>query len=135
MGNRKRLSKIKNKYFKYSNIITKYFFKKIRISSRKIRLLNLLIKNKNIITALNILKYNNKKSSKIVIKSILTCLSFYTNISNFNYKNIYINSLQINSGKEYKRFIPISHGKSNIIRKKTSILKISLLYKKKKNES
>ncbi|XBT18642.1 MAG: uL22 family ribosomal protein [Candidatus Shikimatogenerans sp. Tcar] len=131
MGKRKRLSKIC--IVKYSNIITKIHLKKIRISPRKIRKLYILIKNKNIITVLNILKFNNKKFSKILIKTILACLSYKKyNINKINYKNIYINLFQVNQGGEYKRFNPVSRGKSNIIRKKISNIKLSLVYK---NES
>ncbi|XBT18147.1 MAG: uL22 family ribosomal protein [Candidatus Shikimatogenerans sp. Tser] len=130
MGKRKRLSKIKN--IKYSNIITNIFLKKIRISPRKIRNFIKIIYYKNVITALNLLKFNNTKFSKIFIKGILNGISIYKIKfkKNINYKYIYINMIQINKGGEYKRFIPISHGKSNIIRKKISIIKISLLYKK-----
>ncbi|XBT18552.1 MAG: uL22m family ribosomal protein [Candidatus Shikimatogenerans sp. Tder] len=129
MGKRKRLSKFKKNSINNSNIITRVFLRKIRISPRKIRILNILIKNKNIITVLNLLKFNNKKISKILIKTILSCLSYKNDIKKINYKNIYINSFQVNQGGEYKRLNPVSRGKSNIIRKKISNLKLSLVYK------
>ncbi|WXB47366.1 MAG: uL22 family ribosomal protein [Candidatus Shikimatogenerans sp. Tmey] len=128
MGKRKRLSKFKNNIMKY-NIITKINLKKIRISPRKIRTLTTLIKNKNVINILNILKFNNKKFSKIMIKALLACISYNID-KKINYKNIYINTFKVNQGGEYKRFNPVSRGTSHIIRKKISNVQLSLVYKK-----
>ncbi|XCC45275.1 MAG: uL22 family ribosomal protein [Candidatus Shikimatogenerans sp. Ttur] len=120
MGKRKRISNLKFKK-NSKNII---FIKKIRISPRKIRVMLNLIKYKNVFEAINILKFNNKKCSKILIKGIFSC------INNINYKktkyiyNIYIS--QVDLFGMYKRFIPVSRGKSHIIRKKISVIKIGI---------
>ncbi|XZR52692.1 MAG: 50S ribosomal protein L22 [Enterobacteriaceae bacterium] len=106
-------------------IITKHCY--ANSSAQKLRLISNLIRGKNILIALNILKYNYKKSSKLIKKVLESAISNFKiyNI-NTNIKYLYIKKIFINEGSKTKRVLPRAKGKTDYIIKRTSHINIIL---------
>ncbi|MCV2506075.1 MAG: 50S ribosomal protein L22 [Candidatus Lightella neohaematopini] len=107
------------------NIVSaKYLY--ARSSSQKLRLVANLIKNKKIVNALNILTFTNKKSAKLIKKTLLSAIA-NAEYRNFNKDNIIIQQILVTSGPTIKRIMPRAKGKVDYIKKRTSHIKITLL--------
>ncbi|WP_341656685.1 uL22 family ribosomal protein [Blattabacterium cuenoti] len=100
----------------------------IRNSSRKMRLIANLIKNKEIYLALDLLTYSKKRKISFIFKKLLFSL-----LSNWNRKYnqydlenrdkgflLYIKEIRVNQGKTLKRLRPIPQGRGHKIRKRSS---------------
>ncbi|WOX79417.1 large ribosomal subunit protein uL22 [Candidatus Shikimatogenerans bostrichidophilus] len=130
MGKRKRNTALKIKK-KNKNKIYSYI-KNVRISPRKIRNLINLIKGKNVLNAIEILKnYISYKKSKILINLILSTISNYKiKTGKKDIKNLYIYSLIVNSSGIIKRVRYAPQGRINKIIKRLSIIKLEIKNKK-----
>ncbi|WP_341655713.1 uL22 family ribosomal protein [Blattabacterium cuenoti] len=100
----------------------------IRNSSRKMRLIANLIKDKEIYLALDLLTYSKKRKISFIFKKLLFSL-----LSNWNRKYnkydlenrdkgflLYIKEIRVNQGKTLKRLRPIPQGRGHKIRKRSS---------------
>ncbi|XBT18788.1 MAG: uL22 family ribosomal protein [Candidatus Shikimatogenerans sp. AspAUS03] len=117
MGKRKRLRIINNNT---KNIIK---ISNIKVSPKKIMDGLKCIKNKNLLVVINILKFLNKKYNIIILKSIINFIN-NNNYVKSNLNNFYIYTIIVNLNKVLKRYKCVSHGRSNMIKKKYSNLKI-----------
>ncbi|WGS66131.1 50S ribosomal protein L22 [Enterobacteriaceae bacterium ET-AT1-13] len=106
-------------------IITKHCY--ANSSAQKLRLISNLIKGKNAIKALEILKYNSKKASNLIKKVLKSAISNFKiyNI-NTNVKLLYIKKIFIDEGSRSKRIFPRAKGKTDYILKRTSHINIIL---------
>ncbi|MCV2525909.1 MAG: 50S ribosomal protein L22 [Candidatus Lightella neohaematopini] len=106
-----------------SIIFAKYLY--ARSSSQKLRLVAALIKNKTTTNALNILTFTNKKSAKLIKKTLLSAIA-NAEYHNFNKNNMIVQQVLITSGPTIKRIMPRAKGKVDYIKKRTSHIKIIL---------
>lgn len=91
-----------------------------RISSRKVKIVMDLIKNKNIDEAYGILRYTPKTASEILFKLLRSAESNAVNNNNLDRDKLYIADGFANQGPTLKRIMPRAQGRANRIRKRTS---------------
>ncbi|WP_185855348.1 large ribosomal subunit protein uL22 [Blattabacterium cuenoti] len=107
---------------------------KVKSSSRKMRRLVNLIRNKEIKNALEILSNINRSKRSIVLKKLLLSL-----LSNWKIKygsslkkkkeNLFINSIIVNKNKILKRIRPAPQGKGHRIKKELISVVVTLCKK------
>lgn len=103
--------------------------KNLPISPRKMRLIVDTIRGVDVIKALAILKYQNKKGSPYVRKLLISAISNWQK-KNKNYKiensNLYIEKIKVDHGKTLKKIKPAAQSRAHKIRKKHNHVTIIL---------
>ncbi len=97
-----------------------------RISSRKVKIVIDLIRNKPVGAALGILKNTPKAASEILIKLLESAIANAENNNNMDVNNLYIAEIYANQGPTLKRIRPRAQGRAFRIRKRTSHITIVL---------
>ena len=97
-----------------------------RISSRKVKIVADLIRNKNVEEALSILKFAPKASSEILEKLLKSAIANAENNHFMNRSNLYVAEIYANQGPTLKRIRPAAKGSAVRIRKRTSHITIVL---------
>lgn len=100
-----------------------------RISSRKVKIVIDLIKDKNIEEAYAILKYTPKAASGILLKLLKSAEANASN-KELNREELFVSEAFANQGPTLKRLMPRAQGRANRIRKRTS--HITLVLKERK---
>ena len=104
----------------------KAVLKYARISSRKVKIVIDLIKNKSVGEALAILKATPKSASPIVEKLLKSAIANAENNHNLSGDNLFISEAYANQGPTLKRIMPRAQGRANRIRKRTSHITLVL---------
>ena len=91
-----------------------------RISSRKVKIVIDLIRNKPVGAAMGILKNTPKAASEILIKLLESAIANAENNNNMDVNNLYIAEIYANQGPTLKRIRPRAQGRAFRIRKRTS---------------
>lgn len=107
----------------------KAYWKNIRISPKKLRVVAEILKNRDATWALNFLKFAPKKWADILYKVLHSAVSNAVNNNSQNGKDLYINQLVITKGIVYKRWQPISRWRMHPILKRTSNIRLELQVK------
>lgn len=94
--------------------------KYVRISSRKVRIVINLIKNKSIEEARAILENTNKAASIILLKLLKSAVANAVNNNDLDVESLYIADIYANQGPTLKRIMPRAQGRANRINKRTS---------------
>ena len=97
-----------------------------RISSRKIKIVADLIKGKNAIEAMNILKFTPKAGSDILAKLLKSAISNAENNNGLSADNLIVTEVFANQGPTMKRLMPKAQGRGARIRKRTSHVTVVL---------
>ncbi len=97
-----------------------------RISSRKVKIVIDLIRNKKVSEAIAILKYTNKAASPIVEKLLKSAIANAVNNNHMDETKLVISEIYANQGPTMKRIMPKAKGSADRIRKRTSHIKIVL---------
>lgn len=97
-----------------------------RISSRKVKIVIDLIKNKNVAEALAIVKATPKAASPIVEKLLKSAIANAENNHNLSADNLIVSEAYANQGPTLKRIMPRAQGRANRIRKRTSHITVVL---------
>jgi len=92
----------------------------IRISPKKANLVAGLVRNKNAIDALAVLKYTPKKAAKILYKVIKSAISNASNNFKQKQEDLIIKEIIVTEGSTFKRSVPISRGRMHPILKRNS---------------
>lgn len=95
-----------------------------RISSRKVKIVMDLIKNKSIDEAYGILRYTPKAASEILLKLLKSAESNAINNNGLDRDSLYVADGFANQGPTLKRIMPRAQGRANRIRKRTSHITI-----------
>lgn len=126
MGRRKRINAEKRKELKKDIVFSIY--KNIRISYRKIRIVADLIRNIDVIKALSILKFNNRRNISILLSKVLL-----STISNWKSKNknndesyLFIKEIKVDGARTLKRVQPAPQGRAHRIKKHSAHISIKL---------
>ncbi|MCV2525450.1 MAG: 50S ribosomal protein L22, partial [Candidatus Lightella neohaematopini] len=90
-----------------NKIFAKYLY--ARSSAQKLRLVAALINNKKVVEALNILTFTNKKSAKLIKKTLLSAIA-NAEYCHFNKNNMIVQQVLITSGPTMKRIMPRAKG-------------------------
>ena len=97
-----------------------------RISSRKVKIVIDMIRNKTVGEAMGILKNTPKAASELVIKLLQSAAANAENNHNMDKNNLYVAEIYANQGPTLKRVRPRAQGRAFRIRKRTSHITIVL---------
>ncbi|MFO7801133.1 MAG: 50S ribosomal protein L22 [Desulfovermiculus sp.] len=92
----------------------------IRVSPRKTRLVADNIRNQQVESALNILKFTGKKPAKALYKVLYSAVSNAENSSSLDVDSLYVKQVYVDEGPTWKRIKPRAMGRATRIRKRTS---------------
>ena len=95
-----------------------------RISSRKVKIVIDMIRNKPVNVAMGILKNTPKAASELLIKLLASAVANAENNHNMDKNNLYIAEIYANQGPTLKRVRPRAQGRAFRIRKRTSHITI-----------
>jgi large subunit ribosomal protein L22 len=101
-----------------------------RISSRKVKIVLDLIKNKSIDEAYGILKYTPKAASEVLFKLLKSAESNAVNNNGINRDELFVAEAYATQGPTLKRIMPRAQGRANRIRKRTSHITMVLRERK-----
>lgn len=97
-----------------------------RISSRKVKTVIDLIRNKNVGEALAILKFTPKAAADIVEKLLNSAIANAENNHEMDVEKLYVAEIFANQGPTLKRVMPRAQGRAFRIRKRTSHITVVL---------
>ncbi len=100
--------------------------KMIRTSSQKLNLIVKDIRKKDINSALNILKFSNKRISKEVLKTLNSAVANAENNNNLDIDKLFVKEAYVGKSLRMKRFRPMSKGRAFQIIKPFSRLTLVL---------
>lgn len=101
-----------------------------RISSRKVKIVLDLIKDKNIDEAYGILKHTPKAASELLLKLLKSAESNASNNNGLDRDTLFVAEAYANQGPTLKRIMPRAQGRAARIHKRTS--HVTLVLKEKK---
>ncbi len=101
--------------------------KQIRISPKKLKIIVDLIRDKDVVIALEMLRFIPKKGAGIVLKALSSALANAENNFDQEKGKLKIKEIFVAPGMTYKRGIPISRGRTHPILKRNSRLTIELV--------
>ena len=101
----------------------------VRISPRKVKIVDDLIRNKPVGVAMGILNNTPKAASEVLIKLLKSAVANAENNHNMNVDNLYISEVYACPGPILKRIMPRAQGRAFRINKRTS--HITLVVKEK----
>jgi large subunit ribosomal protein L22 len=101
-----------------------------RISSRKVKIVIDLIKNKSIDEAYGILRYTPKAASEVLYKILKSAEANASNNNGLNRDELFVSDAYATQGPTLKRIMPRAQGRANRIRKRSS--HITLVLKERK---
>ncbi len=107
----------------------KAYWKNIRISPKKLRVVAEVIRNKDVVWALNFLKFAPKKWADILYKLLFSAVSNAENNDWQDKSNLVIDRLVVCKWIVYKRWQPVSRGRMHPILKRTSNVDVQLKVK------
>ena len=100
--------------------------KMIRTSSQKLNLIIKDIRRKDINSAINILKFSNKRVSKEVLKTLNSAVANAENNNNLDIDKLVVKEAYVGKSLRMKRFRPMSKGRAFQIIKPFSRLTLVL---------
>ncbi|MDD3126323.1 MAG: 50S ribosomal protein L22 [Candidatus Izemoplasmatales bacterium] len=92
----------------------------VRIAPRKVKLVIDLVRGKNIIDALAILRSTPRGASEVVEKLIQSAVANADHNYQMDQSKLYVKEIFVGGGKTYKRMQPHSQGRGFAILKRTS---------------
>ncbi len=100
--------------------------KYIKVSPQKARLVVDLVRGKKVYDAINILKFTKKKSAVFVYKLLKSALANATVTGRVDIDNLVISKINVDMSLSLKRLMPKAMGRSAIVKKRMSSIKIVL---------
>jgi large subunit ribosomal protein L22 len=104
--------------------------KKVRIASRKVRLVVDLIRGKQVGEAVAILRHTPKSASLVVEKLLNSAIANAEHNYELEPNNLYIKEAFVDEGVTLKRFRPRAMGRASRINKRTSHITLVVAEKK-----
>lgn len=98
----------------------------VRISSRKVKIVVDLIRGKKVDDALAILMYTPKSAAPVVEKLLNSVIANAENNLNMDRESLYVAEVYANQGPTMKRYWARSHGRADVILKRSSHITIVL---------
>ena len=97
-----------------------------RISARKVKIVADLIRGKDAMEALTIVKFTPKASSEVIEKLLKSAIANAENNNGMNAENLYIAEAYANKGPTMKRIRPRAQGRAYRIEKRMSHITLVL---------
>lgn len=101
-----------------------------RISSRKVKIVLDLIKDKGIDEAYGIVKFTPKAASELLLKLLKSAEANASNNNGLNRDELYVSEAYATQGPTLKRIMPRAQGRANRIRKRMSHITVVLRERK-----
>lgn len=101
-----------------------------RQAPRKVRLVADFVRGKEVIKALDLLLYINKRAARPLRKLILSAVANAKEAKGFSQDELFIKEVRVDKGLTYKRFRARARGRAAPIHKHTSNISIALETKK-----
>lgn len=98
----------------------------VRISSRKVKIVIDLIRGKKVNDALAILMYTPKSAAPVVEKLLNSAIANAENNLNMDRESLYVAEVYANQGPTMNRYWARSHGRADVILKRSSHITIVL---------
>lgn len=98
----------------------------LRQSPRKVREVARLIRRKNVVDAVRILSFTDRRASASLKKLLLSALSNLGQDTKNLPSNVFVSELLVDEGPVSKRWMPRAQGRATPINKRTSHIKITL---------
>ena len=100
--------------------------KHVRISPKKANLVAGLVRRKNAVEALDILKFTPKKGAQVLYKVLHSAIANAEN--NFKQKkdSLLVQEIVVTEGRTLKRSVPVSRGRMHPIKKRTSHISVTV---------
>ncbi len=112
-------------------MISKAELNYLKIAPRKVRLVADLVRGKDFEKAQELLRFTRKKATKPIRKLLNQAFANAKyNYSNVKKENLILSKITVDEGPVAKRMYPRAQGKADVIRKRTSHVKIELDEKK-----
>lgn len=96
------------------------YLRYVRISSRKVKIVLDLIRNKPVDVAMAILKNTPKAACEPLAKLLASAIANAENNHNMSRETLYVSECFVTPGPTLKRLRPVSHGRAYRILKRTS---------------
>lgn len=104
----------------------KAYLKFARVGCQKARLVADEIRGKNVNEAMKVLTFMPKKSAGMMKKLLESAVANAENKKVIDVDNLYVKTILVDKGPDYKRFRPRAQGRAFMIRKKTSHINLVL---------
>ena len=98
---------------------------RLRISPRKVRLVVDLIRGKKAEEARNILRFTPKKATQ-PLEKLLNSAVANAHLQQLEEEKLFVQKIWVDEGRKFKRFRPVSRGRTTPIAKRTSRVSIVL---------
>jgi large subunit ribosomal protein L22 len=105
--------------------------KNLRMSQRKVQSVARLVKKLPVDEAVDVLEAMPKRAAEPLKKLINSAAANAKHNYNIEKGNLYVKDLKVDPGRAFKRYRPRAMGRSNLILKKTSHIKLTLADTKK----
>ncbi len=104
----------------------KAHLRKIRISSKKANVVAGLVRGKDAVEALTLLKFTPKKAAEMLYKVILSAVQNAEKNDDMKRENLKIKEIIITKGQFMKRFLPSTRGRALPLAKPTAHISVTL---------
>ncbi|MBP9708818.1 MAG: 50S ribosomal protein L22 [Oligoflexales bacterium] len=98
----------------------------VRVTPRKARLVAGLVRNKPVQTALDTLKFTNKRSAPLIYKLINSAVANATDKGTVDVDRLVVSEIFVDEGIAFKRFLPRAQGRATQVKKRTSHITVRL---------
>jgi large subunit ribosomal protein L22 len=109
-----------------SGEVARATLRSIRMSPRKARLVIDLVRGKQVDTALQVLRFSNKKMAALAVKLLESAVANAREQARADVDRLWVTAGWVDEGKTMKRYMPAAHGRANPIRKRSSHMTIVL---------
>jgi len=100
--------------------------KHLRMSAQKVRLVIDIVRKMPVVSALDQLKFVNKKACLPVRKLIKSAIANAVNTYELDKNNLFIKEIRADEGVTLKRWMPRAHGRASAIRKRGCHIEVTL---------
>lgn len=102
------------------------YLKSVRIAPRKVRLVADLVRGKPVQTALEMLKFTNKRGAPVVSKLLNSAIANAQNKATVDIDRMFICDIWVDGGATLKRWMPRAQGSASAIHKRTSHITLKI---------
>ncbi|HVT63249.1 MAG TPA: 50S ribosomal protein L22, partial [Legionellaceae bacterium] len=89
------------------------------LSAQKCRLIANMVRNRSVTTALNVLKFTNKKGAHMMLKVLESAIANAENNNGVDIDELKISSIYVDEAATLKRVLPRAKGRANRISKRS----------------
>ena len=97
-----------------------------RVGCQKARIVADLVRGKDVNTALKELTFVDRRPARIIEKLISSAVANAEQKQSIDIDNLYIKTITVDGGPNYKRWLPRAQGRATMIRKRSSHINVVL---------